>query len=68
MTSAIVDLLPLLISMLVLVACSAFFSASEAALFYLRPADRRKLATGGTAQRVASRLLADPDRLALNLL
>lgn len=49
--------------MAVLVACSAFFSGSEAALFYLRPQDRRALATGGRAQRLANQILGDPDRL-----
>ena len=44
-------------------ACSGFFSASEAALLYLRPADRRNMASGNPAQQAAARLLADPDRL-----
>lgn len=47
----------------VLVACSAMFSASEAALFYLRPGDRRAMRRGSTADRAAERLLQDPDRL-----
>ena len=37
---------PWLIAMLVLVFCSAFFSSSEAAFFYLRRADRRRMASG----------------------
>ena len=49
--------------MAVLIACSAFFSASEAAFFYLRPRDRRILAGGNSSQRLAARLLDDPDRL-----
>lgn len=49
--------------MAVLIACSAFFSGSEAALFYLRPQDRRLLAGGSTAQRLAHHILGDPDRL-----
>ena len=49
--------------MVVLIACSGFFSASEAALFSLRAADRRQLEKGNSAQRVAARLLQDPDRL-----
>lgn len=49
--------------MAVLIGCSAFFSASEAALFYLRPADVRALEQGSTPQRVAAGLLGDPDRL-----
>ncbi|MEM8681320.1 MAG: CNNM domain-containing protein [Planctomycetota bacterium] len=49
--------------MLLLIGLSAFFSASEAALFYLSWADRRQLAAGNHSQRVAARLLHDPDRL-----
>ena len=48
--------LPWLITMVVLVGCSGFFSASEAALFYLRREDRRALAIGSPSQRVAERL------------
>ncbi len=40
------DLLPWLIAMALLMACSGFFSASEAALFYLPPRDRRAMASG----------------------
>ena len=46
-----------------LIGVSAFFSASEAALFYLRPGDRHLLRQGNQSQRMAARLLADPDRL-----
>jgi CBS domain containing-hemolysin-like protein len=49
--------------MALLIACSAFFSASEAAMFYLRPQDVRHLAVGNPSQRMAARLLDDPDRL-----
>src|ERR1700758_5161147 len=56
-------LLPGLLAMLVLLLCSAFFSASEAALFSLRRAARRELSTGGRAAQVVARLLDDPDRL-----
>jgi putative hemolysin len=42
---------------------SAFFSASEAALFSLGGPARARLAVGNRAQRIAARLLADPDRL-----
>ncbi len=62
-TGLSIDLLPWIGAMAVLVACSAFFSASEAALFYLRPQDRRELANGSQSQRVAAALLTDPDRL-----
>ena len=57
------ELIPWLIAMAVLIAFSAFFSASEAALFSLRPADRRILALGSTAQKTAARLLKDPERV-----
>ena len=46
-----------------IVGFSAFFSASEAALFSLRPDHRRGLATGTPGQRVAGQLLKDPERL-----
>lgn len=49
--------------MAVLIGLSAFFSGSEAALFYLRPGDRRSLENGNTRERTAFQLLQDPDRL-----
>ena len=52
-----------LLAMLGLVIGSAFFSASEAALFYLNRQDRKHLAVGHRAQRSAVHLLDDPDRL-----
>ena len=57
------DLLPWLIAMFALIGFSAFFSGSEAALFTLRPRDRRALKTGSASQRAAASLLADPERL-----
>lgn len=60
---ALVEILPWLTAMAALIGCSAFFSASEAALFYLRGQDRRMLASGGPSQRAAANLLRDPDRL-----
>ena len=54
---------PLLLAMVLLIGLSAFFSASEAALFYLSWADRRRLERGTRAQRIAAHLLHDPDRL-----
>ena len=59
----LIDSLPWLVAMVLLIGCSGFFSASEAALFYLRRADRRVLANGSAAQRAAERLLKDPERL-----
>jgi CBS domain containing-hemolysin-like protein len=61
--SVLLEILPWLIVMLVLMACSAFFSGSEAALFSLRQRDRRRLQLGNRSQRQAAALLADPDRL-----
>ncbi len=54
---------PWLAAMAVLMVVSAFFSAAEAALFYLSPHDRRRMAAGAPAQQTAVRLLADADRL-----
>jgi putative hemolysin len=47
----------------VLILLSAFFSSSEAALFYLSRPERRKLAAGSRPERIAAALLDDPDRL-----
>jgi len=63
MVHAMLDTLPWLIAMIVLIAGSAFFSASEAALFSLRWQDRNTMLGGGPAQRMAAQLLTDPDRL-----
>ena len=49
--------------MVVLILFSAFFSASEAALFYLQPQDLRVLARGSRSQQLAVKLLDLPDRL-----
>lgn len=57
------NLLPWLLTMLVLIACSAFFSSSEAAYFSLRAGERRALAIGSTGERRAYLLLKNPDRL-----
>jgi CBS domain containing-hemolysin-like protein len=59
----ILEYSPWLAAMAALLVCSAFFSASEAALFYLRRADRRQMAAGSGAPRIAAALLDDPDRL-----
>ena len=53
----------LLLTMAVLMASSCFFSASEAALFYLQPRDRREMKSGTRGEKVATQLLKDPDRL-----
>ena len=59
----VIEYAPWLTAMLVLMFCSAFFAASEAAFFYLRRADRRRLASGNRADRIAVELLGEPDRL-----
>lgn len=61
--TSLLPLAPWLVGMGFLICCSAFFSASEAALFYLRPSLRRQLENGNASQRAAGRLLEDPDRL-----
>lgn len=57
------ETVPWFITMLALVACSAFFSASEAALFSLRANDRRTLSTGTPSERLAYSLVQNPERL-----
>lgn len=52
-----------LLAMFALLVASAFFSCSEAALFYLPRRDRRRMAVGNRAQIAAIRLLEDADRL-----
>ncbi len=59
---------PELITMACLLCVSAFCSASEAALFYLSPKDRREFAHGNPAQRAAAQLLEKPDRLLTTVL
>jgi len=61
--NSLLEMLPWLAAMTVLIGLSAFFSASEAALFYLRPGERRRLQFGNARDQVAFRLLTDPDRL-----
>ena len=57
------EFIPHFLAMVALAAASGFFSCSEAALFSLRPDDRRMLKTGSPAQRKAVELLEDPDAL-----
>ncbi len=57
------ELAPPLVAMILLIAASAFFSASEAALFYLRPRDRKEMLHSGPGQKASARLLRDPERL-----
>ncbi|TWT36152.1 hypothetical protein KOR34_10510 [Posidoniimonas corsicana] len=55
--------IPHLIAMSLLLAASAFFSCSEAALFYLGRDDRERMKRGALGERTAARLLANPERL-----
>jgi putative hemolysin len=54
---------PWLIAMGMLALGSAFFSGSEAALFYLSRQDRQEMGGGTRAERLAVKLLENPDRL-----
>lgn len=63
MTTLLMQVGPWLVAMGLLLILSAYFSASEAALFSLSPADRRLLAKGSRSQRLAASLLDDPERL-----
>jgi len=54
--------------MTVLLAGSAFFSCSEAALFSLKADDRRALKRGSTSQQIALGLLDRPDQLLMTIL
>lgn len=63
MSDALIELTPWLIAMTGLIACSGFFSASEAAMFSLRSSDKQQLANGNQSEQLAARLLQDPDRL-----
>src|SRR5690606_28847300 len=64
----LVDYAPWLLAMLLLLCGSAFFSASEAALFYLSRRERRAFANGNAAQQIAAALLEQPDRLLTTVL
>jgi len=55
--------LPQVLAVIVLLALSAFFSASETALFSLSRSQVHRFSEGSLAERVASRLLHQPQRL-----
>tara|TARA_Y100001960_G_scaffold21099_1_gene18478 strand:+ start:8180 stop:9421 length:1242 start_codon:yes stop_codon:yes gene_type:complete len=55
--------MPWLTAMAILIVLSGLFSASEAAYFYLQRQDLRFLAAGNATQRLAARLMEQPDRL-----
>ncbi len=59
---------PLLATMLVLLVGSAFFSASEAALFYLTRDDRERFVHGTRAQKRVVQLLERPETLLTSVL
>ena len=59
----LLTLLPWLIAMLVLIGFSGFFSASEAALFFLRPSDLREMRNGLRSEQMAVQLLGNSERL-----
>jgi putative hemolysin len=63
LSAALFATLPAVAAMLGLLALSAFFSSSEAALYSLGRSDRKTFETGSRGQRAAARLLSDPDRL-----
>jgi putative hemolysin len=57
-----------LVAMLILMALSAFFSASETALFFLSHDEIRAFRVGRPRERAAAALLADPDRVLTGIL
>lgn len=59
----LIPYLPYVVAMGVLLCCSGFFSASEAALFNLHRRDRQAFERGNPSQRAAALLLADSSRL-----
>ena len=60
---ALLQFIPLFFVMALLVCTSAFFSCSEAALFYLRRRDRLEMRSGNKPQRMVVELLLRPERL-----
>lgn len=59
---------PAFMTMALLAVASGFFSCSEAALFSLQPDDRRKLKEGTVPQRLAIKLLEQPEQLLMAIL
>ncbi len=55
--------LPILAAIAVLMLFSGFFSASEAALFYLRDRDLRQLARGNPRQVAVAKLMESPEQV-----
>ena len=61
--ASLLELLPWIIAMALLMAGSGFFSASEAAMFYLRPRIREKMQSGTAGEKMAFQLTERPERL-----
>jgi hypothetical protein len=61
--SITIEHFPWLVAMALLICGCAFFSASEAALFFLTPHEQRLFAAGRRPQRITAELLRLPDRL-----
>ena len=59
---------PALVALLCLLACSAFFSCSEAAFFSLSQTEQRALTQKGTLGKTALHLLENPERLLNSIL
>jgi CBS domain containing-hemolysin-like protein len=55
--------LPGVLAMALLIAASAFFSASETALFYLSREELRRMQSGNVGERLVASLMRNPDRL-----
>ncbi len=58
-----ISMFPWLLAMAILIGLSAFFSASEAALFSLPWQQRSRMTEGSPGQRACATLLVTPDRL-----
>jgi putative hemolysin len=61
-------LVPCMVAMLALMACSAFLAASETALFFLSHDEIRAFRVGRARERAAVSLLSDPDRVLTGIL
>ena len=65
----LIDQIPILAVLAILLACSAFFSGSETALFSLTRSDRRRLErSSNRTNRLILALLRDPQRLLASVL
>ena len=65
---ALIPYTPVLVAMLLLLMCSAFFSSSEAALFSLSLAEQHALSKKGKFGKIIQRLLNEPERLLNSIL